>query len=130
MKVIERWKQKARALKQEIHAIYLCCKDPRTPWYAKTLAGCIVAYTLSPIDLIPDFIPVLGYVDELILLPLAIAGVRRMIPPVVLAECRIKAEEAAIQRKGRNWTVAGVIVAIWILLAVLAVNWAKEYFWG
>lgn len=70
MEIIEKWKQKGRALRQEIHAIYLACKDPRTPWYAKALAGCIVGYTLSPIDLIPDFIPVLGYVDELILLPL------------------------------------------------------------
>lgn len=128
MRVIERWKQKARALTQETHAIYLCCKDPRTPWYAKTFAGCIVAYALSPIDLIPDFIPILGYVDELILLPLAIAGVRRMIPPVVLVECRLKAEEAAIQRKGKNWMVAGIIIAIWIILAVWIVIWIKGYF--
>jgi uncharacterized membrane protein YkvA (DUF1232 family) len=128
MVVLERWKEKARALKQEIHAIYLCCKDPRTPWYAKALAGCIVAYALSPIDLIPDFVPVLGYVDELILLPVGIAAVRKMIPPVVLAECCLKAKEGLIQGRGKGWIMAGGIVAIWIILGVLAVNWVKGYF--
>ncbi len=130
MAAIKRWKQKARALKQEIHAIYLCCKDPRTPWYAKALAGCIVAYALSPIDLIPDFIPVLGYVDELILLPLGIAAVRKMIPPVVLAECRLTAKETSIQGEGKGWMVAGIIIAIWIILVGLAAIWVKGYFWG
>ncbi len=130
MAVLERWKQKARALKQEIHAIYLCCKDPRTPWYAKAFAGCIVAYALSPIDLIPDFIPVLGYVDELILLPVGIAAVRKMIPTVVLDECRLKAKEASIQGGGKGWVVAGAIIAVWISLALLAANWIKGYFWG
>jgi len=130
MTVLERWKEKARALKQEIHAIYLCCKDPRTPWYAKTLAGCIVAYALSPIDLIPDFIPVLGYADELILLPMGIAAVRKMIPSVVLDECRLKAKEDSIQRRRKNWTVAGVIIAIWIILAVGVAIWVKGYFRG
>ena len=130
MTVLERWKEKARALKQEIHAIYLCCKDPRTPWYAKTLAGCIVAYALSPIDLIPDFIPVLGCADELILLPMGIAAVRKMIPSVVLDECRLKAKEDSIQRRRKNWTVAGVIIAIWIVLAVGVAIWVKGYFRG
>ncbi len=130
MAVLERWKQKARALKQEIHAIYLCCKDPRTPWYAKAFAGCIVAYALSPIDLIPDFIPVLGYVDELILLPLGIAAVRKMIPTVVLDECRLKAKEASIQGRGKGWMVAGAIIAIWFIFGGLAANWIKGYFWG
>ena len=130
MTVLERWKEKARALKQEIRAIYLCCKDPRTPWYARAFAGCIVAYALSPIDLIPDFIPILGYVDELILLPVGIAAVRKMIPPVVLDECRLKAKGASIQRKGKGWVVAGIIIAVWISLALLTVNWIKGYFWG
>lgn len=128
MKIIEGWRQKARALKEEIQAIYLACKDPRTPWYAKTFAGCIVAYALSPIDLIPDFVPILGYADELVLLPLAITAVRKMIPPVVLADCRLKVKDASIQRKDKNWLVAGVIIGIWIVLAVWAVNWIKGYF--
>lgn len=128
MTIMDKWKQKARELKQEVHAIYLCCKDPRTPWYAKAMAGFIVGYALSPIDLIPDFIPILGYVDELILLPLGIAAVRRMIPQAILAECRLKAEEASMQPKGRNWMVAGAIIAVWVILAVLAVNSVKGYF--
>jgi uncharacterized membrane protein YkvA (DUF1232 family) len=129
MTVLEKWKEKAKALKQEIHALYLCCKDPRTPWYAKAFAGFIVAYALSPIDLIPDFIPVLGYLDELILLPVGIAAVRKMIPPVVLDECRLKAKEASIQSRGKGWMVAGAIIAVWIIFAVLAANWVGGYFW-
>ena len=130
MPVIEHREQKASTLKQEIHALCIACKDPRTPWYAKALAGCIIAYALSPIDLIPDFVPILGYVDELILLPVGIAAVKKMIPPVVLAECRLKAKEASIQGKGKGWMVGGTIVAIWIILGVLAVNWVGGYFWG
>jgi uncharacterized membrane protein YkvA (DUF1232 family) len=81
---IETWKQKARELRTETYALYLAVKDPRVPWYAKFSAVCVVAYALSPIDLIPDFIPVLGYVDDLILIPLGIALTIRMIPPDVL----------------------------------------------
>jgi uncharacterized membrane protein YkvA (DUF1232 family) len=73
---------------------------------------------------------VLGYVDELILLPLGIAAVRKMVPPVVLAECRLKAKEAPIQGKGKGWLVAGIIIAVWIILALLAANWIKGYFRG
>ncbi len=128
MEIIKKWKGSARKLKQELHAVYLACRDPRTPWYAKALGACVIGYALSPIDLIPDFIPILGYVDDLILLPLGIAAVRRMIPAVILADCRLKAKEASIQRKGKNWTVAGIIIAIWIVLAVWAVIWVKGYF--
>ena len=128
MQSIEKWKQRAKELKQELHAIYLACKDPRTPWYAKALAACIVGYALSPIDLIPDPIPILGYVDDFIFLPLGIAAVRKMIPPAILTECREKAKEATAQRKRRNWVAAGVIVAIWILLVVLVFIWLRKYF--
>jgi uncharacterized membrane protein YkvA (DUF1232 family) len=69
----ERWRTEARRLKREVYALYLACRDPRVPWYAKALAAGIVAYALSPIDLIPDFIPILGYLDDLILLPLGVA---------------------------------------------------------
>jgi uncharacterized membrane protein YkvA (DUF1232 family) len=128
MKMIEKWKQSARTIKQELHAIYLACKDPRTPWYAKAMAVCIVGYALSPIDLIPDFVPILGYVDDLILLPLGIAMVKRMIPPAVFDECRSKAKEASAKGFRKNWIAAGVIIAIWVMLAVLAFIWLKEYF--
>lgn len=82
------WKEKARALKREALALNLACRDPRTPWYAKALGAAVLAYALSPIDLIPDFIPVLGWLDDLILVPLGVLAVRALIPAGVLAECR------------------------------------------
>ncbi len=80
------WKQRLRQLKRETYTVYLACKDPRVPWYARVLAGCVVAYAFSPIDLIPDFIPVIGYLDDLIIVPVGIWLVLKMIPPAVLAE--------------------------------------------
>lgn len=117
------WKQQVRKLKKETYAIYLACKDSRVPWYARALAAVVVAYALSPIDLIPDVIPVIGYLDDLILVPLGIALVLKMIPPPVLAECREKAETAMPQGKPTNWIAAGVIVCIWLLLGGLTVIW-------
>ena len=99
----------------------LAYRDPRVPWYARALAACVVGYAFSPIDLIPDFIPVLGYLDDLILVPLSIALVLKMIPPPVLAECRERAQLALESGKPTNWLAATVIVAIWLLLAALAV---------
>jgi uncharacterized membrane protein YkvA (DUF1232 family) len=128
MQIIEKWKQGARRLKQELHAIYLACRDPRTPWYAKALGICVIGYALSPIDLIPDPIPILGYVDDLILLPLGIAAVRKMIPPAILAECRLRAREASTKPKRKNWVAAGVIIVIWIVLVWLAFIWFGKYF--
>ena len=89
------WKEKVALLKREIHALYLACRHPDTPWYAKLCALLVVGYALSPIDLIPDFIPVLGYLDDLLLLPLGIALVLRMIPEPVLNECRAQAKQNA-----------------------------------
>jgi uncharacterized membrane protein YkvA (DUF1232 family) len=108
----------ARAIKRDVHAIYLASRDPRVPWYAKALGVCIAAYALSPIDLIPDFIPVLGYLDDAILLPLGILLVVRMIPPDVMAEHRAAAASAA----ERPQSVAGAIfvVAIWLALTAVA----------
>src|SRR5262245_50897623 len=111
------WRARARALKVETHALYFACRDPRVPWYAKVLAACLVAYAASPIDLIPDFVPVLGYVDDLIILPLGVLAVRRLIPPAVLAECRARAAETAVVRP-TSWAAGGVIVAVWIGAAV------------
>lgn len=82
----ETWKQRVRELKTETYALYLPIKHPRVPWYAKFSAVCVVAYVFSPIDLIPDFIPVLGYIDDLIIVPIGIALTIKMIPPEVLAE--------------------------------------------
>ena len=116
------WKQQVRKLKKETYAIYLACKDSRVPWYARALAAVVVAYALSPIDLIPDIIPVIGYLDDLILVPLGIALVLRMIPPDVLAECREKAETMA-QTTSTSRIAAIVVVTIWLLLGILAVIW-------
>jgi len=112
-------KQRARQLKLEVRALALAYRDPRTPWYAKAFAGCVVAYALSPIDLIPDFIPVLGYLDDIILVPLGIALSLKMIPAEVLADCRAKVRQNAGPKKAVNWTAAVVIIAMWIFCLVL-----------
>jgi uncharacterized membrane protein YkvA (DUF1232 family) len=100
-----------------VYVLYYAYKHPRVPWYAKVVAACVVAYAFSPIDLIPDPIPILGYLDDLVLLPLGVALVLSLIPDDVLAECRKQADER--QARPVNWTAAGVIVAIWIGAAVL-----------
>jgi len=117
---LETWKSWARRLKMETYAVYLACRDPRVPWSARLFAALVVGYAFSPIDLIPDYIPILGYVDDLILIPLGIALTLKMIPPEVLAECREKAQQAASEGKPTNWKAAAAIVAIWVLLAALA----------
>jgi uncharacterized membrane protein YkvA (DUF1232 family) len=120
-KLLDRWKERAAQLKQEVHALALACKDPRVPWYAKVLAICIVAYALSPIDLIPDFIPVLGYLDDLILVPLGIFLVLKMMPDELMAECRERARAFADKKRTANWFAVGVIVAVWIALSLTAI---------
>ena len=95
------------------------------PWYAKLLAVGIVGYAFSPIDLIPDFIPVLGYLDDLVLIPLGIMAVRAMIPDAVLEECRQRARH--LERKRRNWTAAVIIVTIWLGLTVAAIYWLASW---
>ncbi len=97
--MLEELKERAHQLKGETYALYLAARDPRTPWYAKLFVAGIVAYALSPIDLIPDFVPVLGYVDDLILLPLGIALAIKLIPPSVLADSRTRAVETIKHRK-------------------------------
>jgi uncharacterized membrane protein YkvA (DUF1232 family) len=120
-KMITTWKQRARQLKTETYALYLAYRDPRTPWYARLFAACVVGYAFSPLDLVPDFIPVLGYLDDLVLVPLGIALALRMIPEPVLAECRGKAQAELAQDRPTNWTAAAVIVAIWLILSALAI---------
>lgn len=120
---MQAWKQRVKQLKKETYAIYLACKDPRVPWYVRVFAGFVVAYAFSPIDLIPDAIPILGYLDDLILVPLGIILVLKMIPPNVLVDCRAQAEAAMNEAKPRNWIAAGAIVTIWLLLGILTVVW-------
>jgi uncharacterized membrane protein YkvA (DUF1232 family) len=119
--ILDASKRRARQLKIEIDAIYLAYKDPRVPWYAKLLIACVIGYALSPIDLIPDFIPVIGYLDDLILVPLGIALALKMIPPAVLADCREKARTDMTRRKRTNWIAAALILCIWVLLALFVI---------
>jgi len=109
----------ARRLKRETYALYLACRDPRVPWYARVVAACVVGYAFSPIDLIPDPIPILGYLDDIILVPLGIALVIKLIPPEVLAECRMRAAASDHEPRPVSWVAASVVVAIWLLLAAL-----------
>ena len=119
MKLVERLKRWAGRLETETYALYLAYRDPRVPWHARLFAALVVGYAFSPIDLIPDPIPVLGYLDDLILVPLGIALAVRMIPADVLAECREKA--GGISAKPVNRVAAAVVVAVWLAMAALAV---------
>jgi uncharacterized membrane protein YkvA (DUF1232 family) len=118
--MLGRWKQWARLVRRDAHALYLAARDPRVSWHAKALAAAIAAYALSPIDLIPDFIPVLGYLDDLLLLPLGIALVVWLIPPEVMAEHRAVAA-AALDRPFSR-TAAATIIVVW-LAAILSAIW-------
>ena len=118
--------QRARQLKAETWALALAARDPRTPWYAKLLIAGIVAYACSPIDLIPDFVPVLGYLDDLVLLPLGIALAMRLVPPAVLVECRARAQATLQNGKHISWVAGAMIVVIWLGCAVLGVVWVSK----
>jgi uncharacterized membrane protein YkvA (DUF1232 family) len=118
---LEQAKARARQLQVQTYAVYLAYRDRRVPWYARVFAAIVVAYAFSPIDLVPDFIPVLGYLDDLVLIPLGISLALRMIPPAVMAECREKAQEAMAKGKPVNWAAAAVILAIWLALTALAI---------
>jgi uncharacterized membrane protein YkvA (DUF1232 family) len=121
---LDQWKQKAKRLKVEVYALYLAYRDPRVPLHARIFAACVVGYAFSPIDLIPDFIPVLGYLDDLILIPLGILLALRMIPAEVMVECRVRAQEVMQQGKPVNRAAAAVIIGIWLLIAALVVVFA------
>lgn len=112
----ETLKDWARALKRDVHAVYLASRDPRVPWYAKALAVAVAGYALSPIDLIPDFIPVLGYLDDIILVPLGVVLVLKLIPPQIMAEHRAS---AAARERPVSRLAACAIVSVWIGCAVL-----------
>jgi uncharacterized membrane protein YkvA (DUF1232 family) len=115
----ESWKEKAKRLKTEVFALCLAMKDPRVPWYAKLLIALIVGYAISPIDLIPDFIPIIGQIDDLIIVPAGIALVIKMIPKSVMEEYRQKATAEPVNTRTK-WVVAAIIASIWILAIYLA----------
>lgn len=111
----------ARALKTEVLVVYFAARDPATPWPWRVLALLVAAYALSPIDLIPDFIPLLGYLDDLILVPLGLWLILRHLPPAVLVRARERA--AALLQKPRSWASAVVFVLLWLALVVLLLRW-------
>jgi uncharacterized membrane protein YkvA (DUF1232 family) len=121
VRTFDAWKQRVRQLKAETYALYLAYRDPRVPWYAKALTAIVVGYAFSPIDLIPDFVPVLGYLDDLFLVPVGIWLVLKLIPKEVMAEARERAQVVMAQGKPVNRAAMVVIVTIWLLLAALAV---------
>ncbi len=117
---LKSWKAKSKRLKTEIKALYLASRHPRTPWYAKVLAALIIGYALSPIDLIPDFIPVVGYLDDLIIIPAGIALLIKIIPEDVLQECRSKAQSDSLKRK--HWVAGVIIILIWLAVLYLVLS--------
>ena len=122
MKIIDGWKQHVKGLKIETYAIYLASKDPRVPWHAKALIIFVLAHTLSPIDLIPDFIPVLGYLDDLIITPLGIAFALKLIPKDVLAGCREEAQKKIDQGTSISWVAAALVISIWLVILAIIVT--------
>jgi uncharacterized membrane protein YkvA (DUF1232 family) len=128
MATLAGFKQRVRELKAETFALYLAARHPQTPWYAKLIVAGIVAYALSPIDLIPDFVPILGFVDDLVLIPIGVALALKLIPPSVMVECRAHAHEVVANGKPVSGIAAFVIVVIWVALAVLCILWAYEAF--
>jgi uncharacterized membrane protein YkvA (DUF1232 family) len=125
MHLLNHTKAWARRIKRDGVTLWFAGQHPRTPWYAKALGWLVVAYALSPIDLIPDFIPVLGYVDDVLLLPGLIWLTIRLLPPEVLAECRGQADAwmQARKAKPRSWLGAVLVVAVWVALGAAAWWW-------
>jgi uncharacterized membrane protein YkvA (DUF1232 family) len=116
----------ARLIKRDVHALYLAARDPRVPWYAKALAALVAGYALSPVDLIPDFIPIVGYLDDVILVPLGIVVVIRLIPPEVMAEHRDVA--AAAQDRPVSRAAAIVVIGVWVGAAAVSAWLLARYF--
>jgi uncharacterized membrane protein YkvA (DUF1232 family) len=117
----ERWRQRVRELTRGSYALYLAARDPRVPWYAKAVVALVAGYAFSPIDLIPDFIPVLGYLDDLLLLPLGIALAIRLMPADVWRDCLARADARPAGCEPRSWTAAAVVITIWLAVLGLIV---------
>ncbi len=113
------WQKQLKYLKREAYTFYYACRDRHTPWYAKLLAICVVSYAFSPIDLIPDFIPLIGYLDDLLIVPLGVFLVSKLMPKEVMTAARQKAEAAIAKGKDKpkSWIGAAIIIAIWLLIA-------------
>jgi uncharacterized membrane protein YkvA (DUF1232 family) len=124
--MLDKFKRAAQTLNADTYALYLAYHDPRTPWYAKVWAVLVVVYAFSPIDLIPDFIPVLGYLDDLLLVPIGVFLALKLIPDEVMVASRNKAQEH--HEKPVNWWSGALIILLWLVLAGLGVAWAVRRF--
>lgn len=122
------WRERVRSLKRDTLALYLAARHPRTPWYAKLVVAVVAAYALSPIDVIPDFVPVLGYVDDLLLLPFGIALAVRLVPADVMQDCRMRATEAFASGRPVSRTAAAAIVVVWCAALALAGSFVARLF--
>ena len=116
MNIPETWKNWSKKLKLQTYTLYYAYKDPMTPWYAKVWGAVVVSYAFSPIDLIPDFVPIVGYLDDLILIPLGIALAVKLIPREIMIKCRQQAQERIDSKRPVNWIAGGIIIAIWIMM--------------
>ena len=123
----EKLKSKARQLKGEVYTLYLAYRHPATPWYVKIFAGMVVGYAFSPIDLIPDFIPIFGYLDDLILVPLGITLALKMIPQEALIAARQQAAQELDGEKPKRWIAVVIIILIWITLIAIMVIWSISW---
>ena len=123
VKFIDNLKQYSRNMKRDVTALWFAYRDHRTPWYAKVFSALVVAYALSPIDLIPDFVPVLGYLDDLILIPAGITLALKMIPAEVMADSRLKAQDQADNAKPASWIVGSIIILIWLVVLFFVFRW-------
>jgi uncharacterized membrane protein YkvA (DUF1232 family) len=124
----EAWKRRARQLSAQTYALYLAYRHPRTPWYAKVFAALVVGYVFSPIDPIPDFIPGVGLLDEMVVVPIGVLIAAKLIPRQVLEECQEKAREVAEGEKPVSRVAAMVVVAVWLLCVAVAVLLAVRVF--
>ena len=125
---LKAWKQRARELTAQTYALYLAYRHPGTPWYAKVFAALVVGYVFSPIDPIPDFIPVVGLLDEMVVVPVGVLIAAKMVPPEVFEECRERARGVAEGEKPVSRVAAAVIVAVWLLCFAVAVALALRVF--
>ena len=119
--MLDKFKRVTQALKADTYTLYLAYRDSRTPWYSKVWAALVVAYAFSPIDLIPDFIPVLGYLDDLLIVPLGVFLAIKLIPEDVMATSRKKAQEN--HEKPINWWSGVLIILLWVILAGIGIMW-------
>jgi uncharacterized membrane protein YkvA (DUF1232 family) len=126
--MFQRIKGWARKLKKQVFTLYYAYKDERVAWPAKIFIACLVAYAFSPIDLIPDFIPILGYLDDLIIVPLGVLLALKMVPDDVLEDSTNKAEELLKQGKQKNWITGTIIIIVWVLVVIWLLSYVSKYY--